>query len=104
MIEPKSEYILCGFRPSHSITERILNLQKIMRNLGSLPNMYMHVLPTSKKHTTGFLGKIFRPPVTGRQVIIPTQTFASMPAELNQNRPTCVFDFNKDVCCHHSSS
>ena len=68
-----------GFCPGCSTTEQISLSSKFLRNLGSMPNTFTHVLSTSRKHTTGSswkaLGSVaalrcWRPPVAGRQVIV----------------------------------
>jgi len=60
--------------------------RKFSRNLGSMPKTPTHVLLT--------LGLWSH--------CIPAQNFVSV--KLNHNRSPLILDFDKDVCCHHSSS
>ena len=87
---------------------------KFSRNLGSMPKTSTHVLSTSRKHTTGVFVKIAggccRCTVLKAACYwlsnhcIPVQKCVSMLGELNQNRSSFVFDSDKGVFCHHSSS
>jgi len=83
---------------------------KFLRNLGSMPKTFPHVLSTSRKHTTGFLVKSFRE-CCGSAVLtaacywpsshcIPAQKFVSASGELNHGRSPWMLDSDKDACCY----
>jgi len=83
---------------------------KFLRNLGSMPETFPHVLSTSRKHATGFLVESFGE-CCGSTVLtaacywpsshcIPAQKFVSASGELNQGRSPWLLDSDNDACCH----
>ena len=114
IIAPKLDDTHFGFVPAVALQTKLSLSNKFSKNLGSMPKTSTHVLSTSRKHTTGFLVKIAggccRCTVLKAACYwlsdhcIPVQKCVSMLGELNQNRSSLVFDSDKGVFCHHSSS
>jgi len=86
---------------------------KFLRNLGSMPKTFKHVLSTSRKPTTGFLVKSFGKRC-GSTVLTtacywlsshcsPAQKLVSASGKLNHERSPLVLDSDKDACCHYFS-
>ena len=86
---------------------------KFLRNLGSMPKTFTHVLLTSRKHTIGFLMKSFGE-CCGSTVLatacywsssrcIPAQKFVSVSGKLTHNRSRLVLVSDKDAWCHYFS-
>jgi len=84
-----------------------LSSGKFSRNFGSMPKTSTHVLSNSRKRTTWFLVKsIVECYGSDGRLLLTRKSFkfASVSAELHYNRSPRVLDFDKGVCCHHSSS
>ena len=86
---------------------------KFLRNLESMPKTFKHVLPTSRRNTTGILVKSLGE-CCGSTVLtaacywpwsdcIPVQRFLSVTEELNHDRSPLLLA-SDNVCCHPSFS
>ena len=99
--------------PSAVFILAIVLQAKFLRNLGSMPKTFKHVLSTSGKHTTGFLVKCYGERC-GSTVLTtacywlsshcsPAQKLVSASGKLNHECSPLVLDSDKDVCCHYCS-
>jgi len=99
--------------PSAVFILAIVLQAKFLRNLGSMPKTFKHVLSTSGKHTTGFLLKCYGERC-GSTVLTtacywlsshcsPAQKLVSASGKLNHERSPQVLDFDKYACCHYFS-
>jgi len=83
---------------------------KFLRNLGSMPKTFTHVVSTSRKHATGFLVTSFGECCKNRVLTttfywpsshcIPAQKFVSASGKLNHDRSPLVLDSDKGACSH----
>jgi len=114
--EPHMNDTQCCFHPAHNTTDKHFTLQRFFQKSWDMPKMLTHVLSTSRKHTIGFLVKIFGECCGSRLYgvdgillllsshCIPAPTFVSMSGVINHDRSPLVLDSDKGVCCHHFSS
>ena len=103
-----------GFILAIALHTKISLSSKFLRNPGSMPKAFTHVLTTSREHTTEFLVKSFGKRCVSTvltaacywlsSLCIPAQMFVSVSGELNHDHSPLVLESDKDVCCHHFSS